>query len=255
MQVQTNAKTRVLVVDDQKTVREILCSNLESEPDLEIVGTAADGEEAIAAISRLQPDVVLLDIVMQETDGLTATRIIAERFPETKILALSSHDSSEYLDRAIEMGAHGYATKDTDVHELVEAIRALQRDPAQLPVKKLATGGMAEIADSFPVASNIDRPERGVTYPERLRLKKLEDDYLNLRKDWYDLRSRNNALALRLAKLDKRATRNRGALYVLATILAIFGFAVFFYSPENLSPFLSPYFPPYPAPYNNLPVR
>ena len=120
-------KIRILIVDDQNSIRERLKLLLEPEADLEVVGIAEDGAIAIKQIESLQPDVILLDLEMPEMDGIKATKIITKRFPACKVLTLSSHDTNEYLERAIKAGAKGYLLKNTSTEELGIAIRSVYK--------------------------------------------------------------------------------------------------------------------------------
>lgn len=123
---------RLLLVDDQKLVRQGLKAMLSLESDLEIVGTAENGEEAIAQVETLQPDIVLMDVRMPVMNGSTATRIICEQFPHTKILVLSTYDEDRDVSEAIRAGAKGYLLKDMPSEELVNAIRCINCGYAQL---------------------------------------------------------------------------------------------------------------------------
>jgi DNA-binding NarL/FixJ family response regulator len=133
---------KVLLVDDQNLIRQGLKALLELEPDLEIVGEAENGEIAINFTAKLHPDVVLLDIRMPIMDGVAATREIQKRFPEIKVLMLTTFDDEEYVKAALENGAMGYLLKDTPSEELAAAIRAVYKGYTQLGpgiVKKLLT--------------------------------------------------------------------------------------------------------------------
>lgn len=123
---------RLLLVDDQKLVRQGLKAMLSLESDLEIVGTAENGEEAIAQVETLQPDIVLMDVRMPVMNGSTATRIICEQFPQIKILVLSTYDEDRDVSEAIRAGAKGYLLKDMPSEELVNAIRCINSGYAQL---------------------------------------------------------------------------------------------------------------------------
>ncbi|MEM9155041.1 MAG: response regulator [Cyanobacteria bacterium P01_F01_bin.33] len=123
---------RVLLVDDQKIIRQGLQVLLEPEADIDIIGTADNGLSAIQQVEELKPEVVLLDIVMPEIDGIAATRVIRNRFPEVKILVLSGHDDPEQLAAAMQAGAQGYLLKNTPAAELAAAIRSVQRGYAQM---------------------------------------------------------------------------------------------------------------------------
>ncbi|MEH2160393.1 MAG: response regulator transcription factor [Nostoc sp.] len=133
---------KVLLVDDQGLIRQGLRALLELESDLEIVGEAENGEQAINLVAEFQPDVVLLDIRMPIMDGVAATREIQKRFPKTKILVLTTFDDDEYVSAALQNGAMGYLLKDTPSEELAVAIRAVYKGYTQLGpgiVRKLLT--------------------------------------------------------------------------------------------------------------------
>jgi DNA-binding NarL/FixJ family response regulator len=133
---------KVLLVDDQSLIRQGLRALLELEPDLEIVGEAENGEQAINLVAEFQPDVILLDIRMPIMDGVAATREIQKRFVKTKILVLTTFDDDEYVSAALQNGAMGYLLKDTPSEELAVAIRAVHKGYTQLGpgiVKKLLT--------------------------------------------------------------------------------------------------------------------
>ncbi|WP_096626367.1 response regulator [Calothrix sp. NIES-3974] len=123
---------RLLLVDDQSLVRQGLKAMLSLEEDLEIVGTAENGEEAISLVETLQPDVILMDVRMPVMNGATATKIICDRYPQIKILVLSTYDDDKDVTDAIRAGAKGYLLKDMPSEELVNAIRAVNHGYAQL---------------------------------------------------------------------------------------------------------------------------
>jgi DNA-binding NarL/FixJ family response regulator len=123
---------RLLLVDDQKLVRDGIQAMLSLEQDLEIVGTADNGEMAIERVASLQPDVVLMDVRMPVMNGSTATQIICERFPDTKILVLSTYDDDQYIAESMRAGAKGYLLKDMPSEELAEAIRFIYRGYTQM---------------------------------------------------------------------------------------------------------------------------
>jgi NarL family two-component system response regulator LiaR len=118
------APIRVLIVDDHAMVRTGLATFMEVLDDLELVGQAADGREAVALCARLQPDVVLMDLVMPEMDGVTATRLIRERRPGTQVLALTSFQERDLVRDALQAGAVGYLLKNVSMDDLSEAVRA-----------------------------------------------------------------------------------------------------------------------------------
>lgn len=125
-------KIRILICDDHAVVREGLRALIATEPDMEVVGEAADGEKAVAAFHRLQPDVTLLDMVMPRLDGLEALRSIMSDFPNAHVLVLTSFAEDDMVFPAIKSGALGYLLKDSSPQELVRAIRDVDRGEASL---------------------------------------------------------------------------------------------------------------------------
>ncbi len=121
------AKIRVLLADDHALVRQGIRLFLEDDEGIDVVGEAASGEEAIAQVEQLKPDVVLLDIQMPGMTGVEATRIIKERFPAVKVLALTAHDDDPYVFALFQSGANGYMLKTADIDEVVCAVRTVQR--------------------------------------------------------------------------------------------------------------------------------
>lgn len=118
-------KIRVLVVDDHIIVRDGICSLLRLTSDIETVGEAANGREAIEMASKLRPDLVLMDISMPIMGGVEATRRICKEFPGTKVLVLTQHDDSEHVFAAIEAGAYGFISKTAASSELTSGIRSV----------------------------------------------------------------------------------------------------------------------------------
>ncbi|MGL5807688.1 MAG: response regulator [Xenococcaceae cyanobacterium] len=123
---------RIVLADDDKFIRQTLCSYLESESDIEIIATAENGKIALQLIAELHPDLAFLDIEMPEIDGLTATKTICQHFPQTKAVVLSSYDDREYVNKAIQAGAIGYLLKNITAEELAQAIRFLDKGYLQL---------------------------------------------------------------------------------------------------------------------------
>ena len=118
---------RVLVVDDHPIVRSGLVGLLGIESDMDVVGEAGDGEEALARVAALMPDVVLMDLRMPRLDGVGATARITAEFPSSKVLVLTTYDTDADIIRAVEAGATGYLLKDTPRLQLVDAVRAAAR--------------------------------------------------------------------------------------------------------------------------------
>jgi len=125
-------KIRVLVVDDHAVVRRGLLAFLEGESDLEVVGDAEGGPEALDLLARLdaegmRPDVVLMDLQMRPVDGIESTRMVRARYDDVEVVALTSFGEPERVQRALEAGASGYLLKDADADEVASAIRAAYR--------------------------------------------------------------------------------------------------------------------------------
>ncbi|GAB3928872.1 response regulator transcription factor [Kribbella albertanoniae] len=118
---------RVLVVDDHPVVRSGLIGMLSVTDDITVVGEAGDGSEALALVESTRPDVVLMDLRMPRTDGVTATGAIASGYPETRVLVLTTYDTDTDILHAVEAGATGYLLKDTPHAELLDGIRAAAR--------------------------------------------------------------------------------------------------------------------------------
>jgi DNA-binding NarL/FixJ family response regulator len=118
-------KIRVVIADDHAVVRQGTRSLLEREKDLEVVGEAGDGEEAVKIIDQLQPDVAIIDIAMPKLNGVEVTRQIKPRHPSTAVLILTAYDDDEYVFALLEAGAAGYLLKDVDSREVVKAVRAV----------------------------------------------------------------------------------------------------------------------------------
>jgi DNA-binding NarL/FixJ family response regulator len=123
---------RVLVVDDHGVVREGLRGFLELQDGIEVVGEAADGEEAIEAATRLRPDVILMDLVMPRLDGVAAMRSLRETLPSARVIVLTSFLDDETLLPALRSGAAGYLLKNAEPQELVRAVRAAHAGEALL---------------------------------------------------------------------------------------------------------------------------
>ena len=125
--------TRVLIADDQSLVRAGFRLILESQPDLEVAGEAADGEEAVAAVRRLHPDVVLMDVRMPRLDGLEAARIVLEDgAAQCRVIMLTTFDLDEYVYNALRAGASGFLLKDVTPDQLIAAVRLVRAGDALL---------------------------------------------------------------------------------------------------------------------------
>ena len=127
-----SSTVRVVIADDHPVVRAGLRGMLEPESDIEVVGEATNGREAVSLVGRLEPEVVLMDLQMPELDGVAATKQIRERYPETNVLVLTTFDTDADITRAISAGATGYLLKDAPRQDLFQAIRAAARGESVL---------------------------------------------------------------------------------------------------------------------------
>jgi two-component system response regulator NreC len=126
------ARIRVLVVDDHTLFRQGIVGLLESQPDIEVVGQAGNAKEGLSRAVELSPDVVLMDISMPGTSGLTATAEIKARRPGANVLILTIHDREDYLYQALRAGASGYVLKGADIRDLLDAVRSAYRGDVYL---------------------------------------------------------------------------------------------------------------------------
>lgn len=150
---------RVMIVDDHDMVRKGLATFLKVNADLELVGEARDGQEALRMCAQVKPDVVLMDLVMPEMDGTTATRLLRERWPEVQVLALTSFQEQDLVRDVLQAGAIGYLLKNVTVDELAEAVRG-------------AYGGRSTLAPEaaqalIQTAGREPEPEYGLTMREQ----------------------------------------------------------------------------------------
>lgn len=127
-----NPKIRILLADDHAVVRQGFRLILSSQPDMEIVGEAGNGREAVALAEKLHPDVAVIDVAMPELNGIEATRRMGEVAPRTRVLALSMHKDSVYVREILRAGARGYLLKDQVDSDLLAAVRAVARGEGYL---------------------------------------------------------------------------------------------------------------------------
>ncbi len=157
------APIRVAIVDDQAMVRAGFTSLLAGEPDIEVVGDAADGEAALELVSRLEPDVTLMDIRMPLLDGISATRRLVEDGVPTKVLVLTTFDLDQYVFEALRAGASGFLLKDATAEELASAIRVVATGESLL-----APAVTRRVIDAF-----VRRPPAVPSTPDDPRLRSL----------------------------------------------------------------------------------
>ncbi|MGW6443244.1 response regulator [Lentzea sp. NPDC055074] len=125
-------RARVVICDDQELMRSALRMIVSSQPDLELVGEAADGAQAVRLATEHRPDLVLMDVRMPVLDGVEATRRVCEVSPGTRVLVITTFDLDEYVDQALRHGASGFLLKDATSEEMLVAIRAVLRGDAAM---------------------------------------------------------------------------------------------------------------------------
>lgn len=123
---------RILLADDHAVVRQGFKMILEAQPDMEIIGEAGNGREAVELAERLKPDIVMMDVAMPELNGIEATRRVSGSVPHARVIALSMHKDSVYVREILRAGARGYLLKDSGAGDLVTAVRAVARGEGYL---------------------------------------------------------------------------------------------------------------------------
>ncbi|MEM8722016.1 MAG: response regulator transcription factor [Cyanobacteria bacterium P01_G01_bin.39] len=146
---------RILIVDDQNLIREGIKFLLEKAAEIEIVGVAKDGESALEKITVLQPDIVLLDIDLPGIDGLTVANKISRKFPQIKVVMLSSHEDDSYVEQAMAAGAKGYLLKNVSSEELSWSIKLVYQGYSAFKSELLTTFASTKTAPS-PLRATIE---------------------------------------------------------------------------------------------------
>jgi DNA-binding NarL/FixJ family response regulator len=151
-------RVRILIADDQALVRRGTAVLLSMEPDMEVVGQACDGIEALEMAKRLAPEIVLMDLHMPRLGGVAATREITRTLPGTQVLVLTTLDDDETVFEAVRAGAHGYLLKDVTEQELLETIRALRRGESRLTpqIARKVMDQFRRLAESSEYPRNAD---------------------------------------------------------------------------------------------------
>jgi DNA-binding NarL/FixJ family response regulator len=152
---------RILLVDDQRLMREGLRILLELEPDLEIAGEATNGQEALDAYAEIEPDVVLMDVRMPGMDGVEATWRLRERWPSALVIILTTFDDDEYVFEGLRAGARGYLLKDVSGNDLADAVRTVAAGGALIE-PSVARRVVAEFARMAPP---VRQPDDGLAEP------------------------------------------------------------------------------------------
>jgi two-component system NarL family response regulator len=153
---------RVVIVEDQRIVRELLSAMLAGEPRTAVVGQATTGAEALELADRLQPDVVLLDISLPDIDGIAVMQSLRSRHPAMRVIALSIHDEQRYVDGMLDAGASGYVLKSATVDELRQAIRAVAQGEMYLSSELRRPAAAQGARRARQAVSALGRRERQV---------------------------------------------------------------------------------------------
>lgn len=174
--------TRVVVVDDHRTFAELLADALGREDDLVCVGLASSGDEAVALVDRLRPDVVLMDVQMPSGDGITATRRIVGTGSRTRVVVLTAHTDVSFVQQAADAGAAAFVPKDGALGTMLETLRAV-RDGAQdfLVPRDLMERAAAEPEWGLPGVAVADRPVLDILTPRETDVLRLMAEGLDVR--------------------------------------------------------------------------
>jgi DNA-binding NarL/FixJ family response regulator len=210
--------TRVVVVDDHAIMRDGLSALLESVPDLEVVGTAADGRSAIETVEREKPDVVLMDLSMPRTDGTKAIRVIKQKAPNVRIVVLTFHKGDAYIHAALKAGADAYVLKDDGRVELLAAIR------------NVATGKgyLSPSICSRVISSYVGRKDRAEELARAASWEILtprEREVLQLVAEGYKTREIADYLSLSIKTIEKHRARMMKKLE-LSNVAAVTAYAI-----------------------------
>jgi DNA-binding NarL/FixJ family response regulator len=212
---------RILLVDDQKVIRQGLQALLESEPDFQIVGLAENGKIGTEIAEQLQPDVVLVDMYMPVMDGASATEIICQRCPNTRVLLLSSADDDQCIADALSAGAMGYLLKNASSEEVANAIRSVHKGYTQLSpglLQKVMSRSASSISESVNTVSDLSYAEN-----ELLKLLKepdcLDIQTLNTFNTLVTSSTEAKKLLPHLKQKLERQPDHVGAYYFLGTLL------------------------------------
>ncbi|CAN5271537.1 MAG: response regulator transcription factor [Actinomycetota bacterium] len=161
------------IVDDHELARESLQNMLSDESDIEIVGEAANGRQALLLCSRFGPDLILMDVRMPVMDGLAATKEIKQRYPEISVMMLTMHENPDYLLEALKAGAAGYVLKDAPREEIIEAVRRVRNGETPLD-PELAARLLRRLASEGEMRRGTGSPHEAAYAVEPLTPRELE---------------------------------------------------------------------------------
>ena len=147
---------KVLIADDHRIFREGIISLLEGEKDIEIVAEAKNGQEVLNLVKGIRPDVILMDVEMPEKNGLETTKILSEKHPTIKVMALSMHTQSAFVKQMLKAGASGYVQKDIGRIELIKAIHSIVRDGSYF-TSEMSRSVMLSLKDQSKIAQITPR--------------------------------------------------------------------------------------------------
>ena len=156
MDVKARGKTRILLADDHSLLREGIRSSIDQQDDMEVVGEADDGEEAVRLSLEMEPDIVIMDIVMPRLNGIEASKRIKTTYPTTAVLILTAYDDDRYVLGLLEAGAAGYLLKSARIRDVVEAVRTIRTGESVLHPSIIAK----LLAYTAQTARDSDKPRR-----------------------------------------------------------------------------------------------
>lgn len=233
---------RVLLVDDQKMVRESLKVSLANETDIQVVGTANDGFTAIAQAEMLQPDIVIMNMEMPGLDGASATKQITSKFPQTKVLIHTSYDHDEYITKSLAMGAKGYLLKTLETQDLAGVIRNINKGYTQIApglLEKLLISTdsgviISKLKNSRSSQSSVDTITPVTVRPQKA-ISSLQYASRQQQEEINKLRQSIDISQAELPKIKKNLARHNKSLWLIASVwlISLPLFALFLFNLYN----------------------